>query len=567
MRQIDHLLRRGAWRLFGVRWVHASIVSLAAAGAGLAVVRVAERIVAFPFNLWLTLAVTVGVAVVGAGAWALLTRPDRLGVARALDSAAGLKESLSTAVCVGRDDGAWGEAALAHAESVSRTVRVARALPWRGSRVWPVAPAGLAAFLLLGLVPTADLLNKQAARKAADEDKVQIVQARTEAQQAKKALDEALGAVKDDKLAEHLGDLATADAAKSPEEIRREAVKRLTAADERLSELMQGDKSRALQQIEEKMRELRQPPAGSPQDLQNMVQAMQKGDFRQAAEAAKKLAEQMQSQAATPEQRQQIQTQLQRLAEQMESLARDRKALEEALKQAGIDQKLAADPQAAQRAIDDAKNLTPEQKKSLQELAQASEAASQAFQEAAKAAGQAGQPGAKAAEAMQSLGEKLSALEAMQDEINSMRAAQGKLRDQLNQIGKSMGQSDSGSAMADLMRQSGRGSGQNRGQGGGQGPAPKETAVNLNARKAGGGTDERAAIIGSTVIQGDQVRGEAAAEFGRAVQAGSAAATEAIDSKIVPREYHDAIKHYFGQLREKAAQSTPRAPEKPGERK
>jgi hypothetical protein len=61
-------------------------------------------------------------------------------------------------------------------------------------------------------------------------------------------------------------------------------------------------------------------------------------------------------------------------------------------------------------------------------------------------------------------------------------------------------------------------------------------------------TNQGGPIIGSTVVYGAQVRGEASARFGEAVDASAAVAAEAIETMRVPREYHDAVRHYFGRL-------------------
>jgi hypothetical protein len=40
------------------------------------------------------------------------------------------------------------------------------------------------------------------------------------------------------------------------------------------------------------------------------------------------------------------------------------------------------------------------------------------------------------------------------------------------------------------------------------------------------------------------------------VHASSEAAAEAIETKVIPREYHDAIKHYFGNLQKESDDTT-----------
>ena len=58
------------------------------------------------------------------------------------------------------------------------------------------------------------------------------------------------------------------------------------------------------------------------------------------------------------------------------------------------------------------------------------------------------------------------------------------------------------------------------------------------------------------MVYGSQIRGEATAQFGEAVNASAVQAAEAIESMQVPREYHDAVRHYFGRLERAAKQES-----------
>ena len=79
--------------------------------------------------------------------------------------------------------------------------------------------------------------------------------------------------------------------------------------------------------------------------------------------------------------------------------------------------------------------------------------------------------------------------------------------------------------------------------------------------------DRGGATIGTRLVQGEQVKGESKAEFAEVVSAATAAAAESIETGQVPREHHNAIKHYFGTLKNKggAAPAKPAAPSAPVE--
>ena len=59
--------------------------------------------------------------------------------------------------------------------------------------------------------------------------------------------------------------------------------------------------------------------------------------------------------------------------------------------------------------------------------------------------------------------------------------------------------------------------------------------------------------IGTMLVQGEQIKGESRAQFQATADAAEAQASEAIQNNTIPREYHDAIKHYFGELKKKVA--------------
>ena len=54
--------------------------------------------------------------------------------------------------------------------------------------------------------------------------------------------------------------------------------------------------------------------------------------------------------------------------------------------------------------------------------------------------------------------------------------------------------------------------------------------------------------IGTTLIEGESIKGESTARFQSAVEAATQQANEAMETNAIPREYHEAVKHYFGRL-------------------
>jgi hypothetical protein len=65
------------------------------------------------------------------------------------------------------------------------------------------------------------------------------------------------------------------------------------------------------------------------------------------------------------------------------------------------------------------------------------------------------------------------------------------------------------------------------------------------------------------MVQGSQIKGESTAAFSEAVQSATTEASEAIETKRIPREYESAVQSYFGRL-DKAAKDA-KGDDKPAE--
>ena len=106
------------------------------------------------------------------------------------------------------------------------------------------------------------------------------------------------------------------------------------------------------------------------------------------------------------------------------------------------------------------------------------------------------------------------------------------------------GQWQSGSSMSQ-----GSGSG-GPGRGNGEGPDSQATDFMLQREQAK--VDNKGgAIIGSTYVFGEQIKGEAAAEFGAAIEVAGEQANEEILNMNVDPQFRAAVKHYYGRLEER----------------
>ena len=70
------------------------------------------------------------------------------------------------------------------------------------------------------------------------------------------------------------------------------------------------------------------------------------------------------------------------------------------------------------------------------------------------------------------------------------------------------------------------------------------------------------------MVEGDSIKGESKAEFTSVATKAEQGATEAMEQNQIPREFHDAVKNYFGNLKgggkaaKDAGAATPTAPAK-----
>ena len=103
---------------------------------------------------------------------------------------------------------------------------------------------------------------------------------------------------------------------------------------------------------------------------------MKNGDMNKAKKEFDKLQKKMDSGELSEEERKELAKQLEELAKQFDTLAKANDALASALSAAGLNGALAKNAEAAMKAIQNAKNLTEDQKKKLLEILKAQQKAS-----------------------------------------------------------------------------------------------------------------------------------------------------------------------------------------------
>jgi len=240
MNEIRRVLRTAAWRLFVLDLFRTLTVTATAAIVALIGVLLAERIfglnVSWP-DTWVRLfAVAAGLALGAAVVWSVIRRASTNGVARELDERANLRESLSTALCVAKIDDPWAKVVVETARERAIGVKVNQAIPYTAPRIWPAPFAtALAMAVLWFSVPNWDVLGLLKNRQTAQAEKEEIKTVANEVKANEDKLKEMLEKAKVDFKNEEAAPPEASDLNKpqTPDEIRRAAVKKLTAMTER----------------------------------------------------------------------------------------------------------------------------------------------------------------------------------------------------------------------------------------------------------------------------------------------------------------------------------------------
>ncbi|MDX2131998.1 MAG: hypothetical protein SFY69_08100 [Planctomycetota bacterium] len=584
MSDVRKVVRKAGVRLALIDFGRVLAVALAGA-IGLVIV---ARLVEQTFGLkaafapvWPLVALWGPIAVLAGSVVAALVRRQRaISVAQTLDERADLKEALSTAMYLERERDPWSVAVVESAQRTAKGVDVSRAIPFEAPRLWP-APlgAGMALAIIWFAVPNLDVLGVTE-KKVAEVRRVERVEAvkaeiQTREAEIKKMLEKAKV-----QFVDETGDVNAENQKPEmddPEAIQRAAVRKLTALTDKLEQEKEGEKAAQAEAIREAMRQLRQPGEGPLDEFSRMLA---RGDFNKAQDMLKQFEQQLADNSMSPEAQEQAKKQMENLAKQLEKMGKDQQALAKKLEQQGLDKKSAQElaqkaasgnPEDLKKALEQAQNLSDEQKKQLMEMAKAAmqtQAQCQSMSEAmSKAAEGMTQEGLQqeGMEGLEQLAGELSEMEMIQSDMENLDAALDEAKKQLAELagqcmgGDMPGDGQSGTGQNGSWREGnsqrmGQGSG---GPGRGNGASPESSPIDYTTEKVKANTQTTAGpIIGSRLVYGAQVKGESVAEFERVVESSASEAAEALDSQSVPREYHDAVKTYFGRLQERVKKDT-----------
>ncbi|MAJ46789.1 MAG: hypothetical protein CBC35_05715, partial [Planctomycetes bacterium TMED75] len=516
---------------------------------------------------WLVFSILGGITLLAAILMARVGRPSDGAVAALIDERLELKDRFTTAIhCAHRDD-PFAQAALEEAtESLNDpTLRTristafAPRLPGGG---WIAPVIGLFAGIVWFTVPSGDVFTAEATK-----DQQTVLAERSAAQESIRNVLEQIE--ENPALAEELGDISEAfaleesrpDDPKSAEQSRREALRKISDLEQRLDEVVNGERGQSMEALKQALSELDSKGATETKELS---EALRTGDFDQAKKALEELAEAMQDPSLTSEQRERMAKELESLAEQLQSAADKKEALKQALQQAGLDPALADNPEALEQALKQATGLNQQQLEQLKKTSKAQESAAQQCENMSKSLDKMAKEckeckGGKAGE--QGMQKSLSKAEEMKQMLQMAKSAQGQCQ------GGSKPGSGSKPAYADMLPskptpgQSSPSPDQkmfgSTGFGpkgsGGSGDAPlSATDFSTQLQRENVALQEGGDIISRQLVDSDApVVGESNLELQQVADTIVRSWEEGVQEQPIPGHLRDVHKHYFGELKKR----------------
>ena len=565
--QLNRLVRSVRRRLWFDRFVATLHDSLLLAMVVMLVLVVLSKITpALDPAWWLVFSILGELTLLAALLMARVGRPSDGAIAALIDERLELKDRFTTAIhCAHRND-PFARAALEEAtESLhdpALRARISTAfaprLPGGG---WIAPVIALFAGILWFTVPSGDLF---AAEPTVDQQTV--LAERTVAEESVRNVLEQIE--ENPALAEELGDISEAFALEetrpndpeSAEQARREALRKISDLEQRLDEVVNGERGQSMEALKKALSELDSQDAAETKELS---EALRSGDFEKAQKELEKLAEAMQDPSLTPEQRERMAKELESLSEQLQAAADKKEALKQALQQAGLDPALADNPKALEQALEQATGLNEQQREQLQKTSKAQEAASQQCKNMSKSldkmaqeckeckGGQSGQQGMQ---------KSLSKAEEMKQMLQMAKSAQGQCK---GGSGSNSGGQPSWSEMLPSKPSSGQSSSASSktapGPGfgpkgtGGSGDAPlSATDFSTQLQRENVALQEGGDIISRQLVDSNApVVGESTLELQQVADTIVRSWEEGVQEQPIPGHLRDVHKHYFGELKKR----------------
>ena len=546
-----------------------------------------ERALVLGIPLGISAGIIGGLALVGLLVATRRAWMDTLRAAVELDVAAETKERLSTALVYGQSSDPFARAAVKDAETIAAGVHVPSRVPYRVPELWPWSAVSIGvALLVFWLMPPLDLLAADDSQMddglnevAVEEREAIEVAMQRQVERVKQRLEDKPGLAG---LEDELDELELPDeATKTPEDIRREAVKRIEKVSDRIKERLEADSINSMDQLKRELAKLDKPKGDDA--ASKLTKALANGDMEAARKAMADLKKQLEEAAQEGNEEAkaklaELQNKLDSLSKQLDKLGDQKKTLKDLENKAGLSEEQAkelmkklqgmspeqmadqlnkalADKGLTQQQIQEmAKKIAQNQamQQQLKSMAQCMAQAAQACQQCQGGQGQQGMQGMQGA--MNGMMGQLSAMEMAEQMANELEAQLAELRGLKEGVA-------CGNCKGGLGDPNGvpRGTGQNPGRGYGTGIGKQRRAHSYQKEKAKTRT-KGGQIIGQMLIDGPQVKGEATAEVADVLGSAVRDAQSAVEREEVPRQYQHIVQVYFDQLAGLMSQKNQAAP-------
>ena len=378
MQELEALIRMAARRLAIARFLE-SLVLIGVIGLGVLLVWsvLAKVFLVMATPWWIPAVIVGGLILLVSALVGWRSGRDKVSVAVALDDRLGLDDRLSTALQLADRNDPFAVAAVADAKRVASDPeirgRVRTAFQPHAPHGWWVA--SLLLVILAGVWTVVPQTNFLSVTK--DEGGVETAAARQETQTQ---VEQIIASVEQDgdgelapEIQEALSELADSEFAAdpdqpelTPEEVRREALRRVATMEQKMQELLDGEEAQLDETLRDSLSDL-QTGELDDADAKELAQALEAGDFKKASEAFDRLAEKIDSGDMTDEEKARLEKELDALAKELERLANDSEALEDALRQAGLDGDLAQDPEALKKALENS-SMSESRRQAIEEM-------------------------------------------------------------------------------------------------------------------------------------------------------------------------------------------------------
>lgn len=543
-RQIASAQRRLMLQRFGriATWAVFGLLIVAAIGATVPKVWA----ISIPFEVWTAWwaggAVVLAVAI--AGPITYFTRPSLSETAIEMDRRFGLRERLSSSLSLDEEacQTEMGKALLEDAERRAEKLSVSERFQLQPHRLGLLPLIPVIFLVVLIFIPNATRENVVDA--SIDKAKQQeIDQVKTAAEQLKK------------KLQQQRRQAAT-EGLQDAEDL----FKKLERQADQIAKSEKMDKKEALVALNDikKQLEERRSQLGSPDqmrkalskldDMENgpaekVAKALEKGDFGDAKEQVKELADKLRDGTLTDEEKKQLAEQMKQMEEKISEAVKQqeqaKQQLQEKIEQA---KKEGRTEEAAklQQKMNEMQQMDG-QMKQMQQMAEQMQAAQQAMQQG---------DAEKAADAMQQMADQLGEIQMDMDQLEELQDAMSDLEQMKDQMGckECNGQGCKACQGQGMKPGDMPGNGLGKGQGKGDRPEEENDTGSYDSQVRGTPKKGRAVIAGQA--GGENKKGITRESVQQAVLDAVTEESDPVEDQVLPRNEREHAQQYFDRLRE-----------------